>query len=458
MNAWSHVYFGLHRLLGSQVKQFYEELVRLEQSPSSVLERIKNDRLEKLLQHARTNVPFYRDRAPATTSARLQDYPILTKLDLREKFLDLMTPRLREEYDTGRRKQFYSWVKVQTGGSTGIPATVVHDAHYRDRGRAARLFSQRLCGFPLGVPFFRLWGNMRDINEMSDSIYQRTQRMFQREVLLNAFQMDDKRIASYIKTINRSHVEHLIGYVDSIEQLARHALSHGIRLRHLKSIMACAGTLTEDVRQLLVEAFGGKVHNFYGSRECAAIACECDQGGLHVFSSHLIVETVDEGGRQLTPGERGRILITLLQNLEFPIIRYEIGDVGAVSNAECRCGRPFPILKRLEGRTLEFLRSTTGGFVSPVYVRHLIGVVHNPGLIRRFQLEQTSLIEFTLRYQLEPGVSTERERETFALIARDLKAVLGRDCHLSFSCVQDFETAPSGKFLYTINRLSGMSQ
>src|SRR4029077_5114835 len=109
----------------------------------------------------------------------------------------------------------------------------------------------------------------------------------------------------------------------------------------------------------------------------------------------------------------------------FPLIRYEIGDVGALSADSCRCGRVFPMFESVEGRNVEFLRSTEGAYVSPVYIRHLIGVVHNPGLIKRFQLEQNSVEEFELKCELERGHGAAEVRDVFDRIARDLKAVLG---------------------------------
>ena len=119
------------------------------------------------------------------------------------------------------------------------------------------------------------------------------------------------------------------------------------------------------------------------------MACECGSGRLHVYSQHTLLEIVDGEGRPVPAGVTGRILVTLLGNRGFPLIRYEIGDVGSLSDVSCPCGLPFPVLQSVEGRALECLTDSRGNFVSPVYVRHLVGVVHNTdNVIQRFQLNQ----------------------------------------------------------------------
>lgn len=455
MNARALAYFSFHRLIGSSVEACYKEMLRLEGSSTLELARVQNERLEKLLHFAVQNVPFYRDRVPAKKNLALADFPILTKDDLKEYFLELMTSELRSEYVSGKHSRGYSWVKVQTGGSTGVPTTVIHDANYRDRGRAGRLYAQALCGFPLGTPYYRLWGSMQDINQARISRVQRILKLLHNEATLNAFLMDSQRMRSYLQVLSGSRTEHLMGYVDAVVQLAEFARDHKIPVRPLKSIMSCAGTLTEDSRRFLELAFGARVHNFYGSRECASIACECEHGGQHIFTNQVYLEIVDEEGRPVQTERSGRILLTLLQNNAFPLIRYEIGDVGMLSKSQCPCGRSFPILDRLEGRTAEFLRGTNGCYVSPVYIRHLIGVVHNPGVVRRFQLEQKSTTDFEFRYERNGDTSTEQECEVLSLIRRDLQAVLGNDSCLQIICVDAIPPTSSGKYLYTVNRVPG---
>ena len=85
------------------------------------------------------------------------------------------------------------------------------------------------------------------------------------------------------------------------------------------------------------------------------------RGKIDVYSHQARLEIVDDHGRPVSPGQVGRLLVTLLDNPSFPLIRYEIGDMAALDPGRCPCGRPFPLLDKLEGRRLEFLANSRGG-------------------------------------------------------------------------------------------------
>lgn len=452
MNLKTAAYFASHKLIGSKVREYFREFERLEHAQPREILRIQQQRLESLLHHAASGIPFYREFK--SNKPNLRDLPILTKDKLRKHFTELMTSDLRREYAGEKKKAAYGWIPVQTGGSTGTPTTVIHDREYRDRGRAGRIYSRVLCGFPLGVPYFRLWGSMKEVNQARESWKHRAQTYLSGELWLNAFRMEDTDIARYISLLNSGQAKHIMAYVDAASQIARFANQRGIEISPFKSIMACAGTLTTEVRQLLSDTFHARVHNQYGSRDCAGIACECEFGQFHYYAHNLVLEIVDDAGNALPHGSSGRLLVTLLGNRSFALIRYELGDVAALEGGFCPCGRSFPRLKMVEGRQTEFLRSCDGGYVSPVYIRHLIGVVHNPGIVKRFQLIQSTSSDFELKVQLEPGTSSERSRELIHLLLRDLQVVLGKNAKIQFLQVDAIPCSDSGKFLYTVNRTS----
>jgi phenylacetate-CoA ligase len=242
-----------------------------------------------------------------------------------------------------------------------------------------------------------------------------------------------------------------MAYVDAAEQLARFVEKSGTRMRRLESVMACAGTVTQEARDILGRVFGARVHNKYGSRECADIACECPAGGFHIYDNAVHLEIVDEHDRPVPVGATGRMLLTLLHNTRFPIIRYEIGDVGAFKEGLCGCGSPLPLLARVEGRISEMITAANGAYVSPVYIRHLIGVVHNPGGVEKFQFTQTDAAAYTLALQVDSTFSDGEFAKLAALLHRDLERVLGVDGQLAIFRVADIAPSESGKFLYVRN-------
>lgn len=447
------IYLGLQSMLGSRAGARLEEFLRLETAAPDDLRALQRERTDRLLRFAVQNVPYYRARCALHEQLHLEDFPILTKTAVRDHFRDLMSPEVNAGYEGGRRVG-YSWIEVKTGGSTGQPTTVVHDARMRDYGRAARLYSQRLCGFPFGTPYFRLWGSMQEINQMRDSAACRLTRLLAGERLFNAFRMSEARMREYLASMERSRVRHMMAYVDCAAELARFAREKRISVRPLQSLMACAGTVTPDCRGLIESVFGCKLHNKYGSRECTDMACECRHGRMHIYANHVLLEVVDEQGRAVQPGTAGRILVTLLNNHSFPMIRYEIGDVGALGEGSCPCGSPFPILERVEGRASEFLRTPAGAYVSPVYVRHLVGVVYNPGFVGRFQIVQREFTQFDLNLEVLGDTSDGQLESLGGRIEHDLAAVFGQACSVRARRVARIPESASGKFLYVVSQVS----
>ena len=448
MNWRKHAFLIGHDLLGSDLRAQYREFLGLEKWTPARLAEVHHTRLATLLRHAVETVPFYRDRVKR---AELAAFPVLRKDDVHAHFEEMMERSLLMEYRAPRRPRGYSWVEVKTGGSTGTPTRVIHDRDFRDWGRAGRLYSQHLCGFPIGTPFFMLWGSMRDISEAKDSAQKRILNALLRAHPLNAFLMDEARMADYAREINGSSLKHLMAYVDAAEQLARFTEKRGIQMRPLKSVMACAGTVTEESRSIIGRVFGARVHNKYGSRECADMACECAAGGFHIYHSGVHLEIVDDRDQPVPAGTAGRILVTLLHNRRFPIIRYEIGDVGALKDGVCPCGSPLPLLERVEGRISVFITSTGGAYVSPVFIRHLIGVVHNSGALEKFQFVQHAAAEYSLAMQMDVSCDEDAFRGTAARIRHDLEKVLGPEARLTVSRVADIPVSDSGKFLYVRN-------
>jgi phenylacetate-CoA ligase len=438
----------LQRLLGSRVGEKYTEFLCFERLDRQAYVAQCAERMDRTLSRAIGEIPFYRDRL--RPGSALDDFPILTKRAVNEHFDALLRPALRVQGRSSRWR--YGNKRVQTGGTTGTPTTVIHDADFRDAGRASRLYSQALCGFPFGTPYLLLWGSMRDINQARDSVSARALASLSGHRLLNAFQMNEEQIAKYLSLFHSERYHFAMGYVDALEALAQASRQSGRGGAAMRRIMACAGAVTSEAKEEIRAAFGATVHNKYGSRECTDMACECEFGALHVYSHHVHLEIVDDAGHAVPSGESGRILVTLLGNRTFPIIRYDIGDVGRATNADCECGRPFPLIGAVEGRTQEMLTTTSGAYVTPVYIRHLIGVVHNPNrLWRRFQVVQRSAISYEVFLERDPRANQEAVREMLSRVRQDLRAVFGANAQIALTVVDSIPNADSGKFLYVRN-------
>jgi phenylacetate-CoA ligase len=451
------LYFGLQRGLGSRIGPVWREFLAWEKFSPAQLNEAVDAKLSRLLAAATTHSEYYRNldlarRADESARDWLRRFPTLNRVTLRENFTTLVTDSLRGEItspDSVSHRR-YDWLVVKTGGTTGTPTTVVHDANTRDWGRATRLYALRQCGFPLGTRYFRLWGSEQDLLNQQVSLPQRVLRALLAEIPMNAFRAREADLRRHLETLQaHPKVEHLMTYVDAAAGLAMFLNESKLTPPKLKTIMACAGTVTPEFRQILMETFRAEVFDKYGSRECSDLACECSaHNGLHIFSPHAFVEILDEHNQPCPPGVTGRIVVTMLNNLSFPMIRYEIGDLGVWADAApCACGSPFPRLASLQGRADDMLVTEDGTLQSSVFVRHFVGVSLNRQLIQQWQLEQTGRTQFVFRYI---AVSDAGLAENLARLKESFQLVFGKSAQIEMRAVQEILPTATGKIRWIV--------
>jgi len=116
--------------------------------------------------------------------------------------------------------------------------------------------------------------------------------------------------------------------------------------------ITCAGEPGASIpttKKRMEEAWGAKVYDHAGATEIGAWCYECDEqpGGLHVNEALFLVETQDpDTGEYIEqPGRRGKMIITALDRLGQPCVRFDSKDVIEWSADPCPCGRTFRVIK-----------------------------------------------------------------------------------------------------------------
>ncbi|MBE6516959.1 MAG: phenylacetate--CoA ligase [Thermoplasmata archaeon] len=125
----------------------------------------------------------------------------------------------------------------------------------------------------------------------------------------------------------------------------------------LRKAIAGGEPWSESMREKLQKRTGIKVFNCYGASEFnGPMFLECEeQAGFHIWADFTLIEILDENDEPVKEGERGAIVVTMLQKEAFPLIRYKIGDISSLVWEKCKCGRTHPRLQRLSGRTDDML-------------------------------------------------------------------------------------------------------
>jgi len=217
------------------------------------------------------------------------------------------------------------------------------------------------------------------------------------------------------------------------------------------AIISTAEILTEETRELAQCMFGCQVYNRYASGEFGLIASECSMASMHIHSERVLVEVL-KNGMPAAPGTEGEIVITDLDNYAFPLIRYTTGDVGVLAESPCSCGRGLPVLKRLIGRTTDYIQTPMGVSVLASETFTAFRVVCTKQEIRQVQIVQPSLDTIIARVVLGDGYTKGLEEEIRKLLFELCFRHTGIR-HIEFEYINELEITASGKTPYYISLL-----
>ena len=445
MNRWIiwNVFFRLHeKLKGHATFSMLKEMEAAERLSPAGLEELRRKKLRDLIDYAYAHVPYVRSRMEEAGIAPgrireprdLELLPLMRKADVRAN-----RERLRSDI-AGKLASF------TTGGSTGEP--LIFDlAKRRVASRVAcRQRTSRWWGVWVGDPELAIWGAPVELKRQ-DHIRNLRDR-FLASRLLSAFEMNEQTISSYLDAIERGPCLQLFGYPSAIHQLCLQARKEGRNLRGLgiKVVFVTGEVLFPHQRELITETLNSPVANGYGGRDSALIAHECPSGGMHVLSDAVILELIGSDGRPVPPGEIGEIVITDLYSHEAPFIRYATGDMAIASSNQCPCGRPLPLLERIEGRSNDSIVTPDGRVINSLAA--IYGVREIEG-VEKFRICQKRLDCFHVQLMCNghfPADGEGRIREAWRKLFRV-------PLEVTFEYVDSFPAERSGKFRHIVSEV-----
>lgn len=349
----------------------------------------QRQRLLAIVRHAAAHSAYYRERFAGIELSDDLDLGALPRLDkptMIESFDELVTDRrltfagvvrhLDELKGTSPRREpmlFGEYRAMASGGTSGRRGVFVYG---RDEwtellagmARSSKVYIDFPPRFPrrrfaavfAGHPLHMTGRALRGMDVGAHRLLRLDARMRRGEMIeaLNAFQP-----------------EHISAYSSLVALLAEQQLAGELRIA--PGVVSTAGEVrTPEMEARIVDAWDQRPFNNYGATEIGmASATECDRhAGLHLFEDQVLFEVVDDEYQPVPDGEPGsRLLITNLFNRTQPLIRYELNDLVTVSPDPCPCGRPFPLLKSVEGRSDDVLElpAAEGGTIKvhPVTLR-----------------------------------------------------------------------------------------
>jgi len=152
------------------------------------------------------------------------------------------------------------------------------------------------------------------------------------------------------------------------------------------------------------------------------------------------VEIISDG-RDASPGETGEVVITDLDNRVMPFIRYRIGDAARATDRRCSCGRSFPLIDMIEGRTSEVVVAPGGRLL---LARRFATILQEMEDVRAFRIVQERIDRLDVQIVTRPSWTSQHGE---SLIQR-IRALVGEDMEVTLSQVPDLAVDPSRKERY----------
>ena len=400
--------------------------------------------LYKFICFSIKHVPYYRelnltklDFNEETIFEDIKKFPILTKEIIRKE-----KERLLPDIDLND----WTFDNV-SGGTTGEPVKFCHSGHFFDFEQGSKLLFDEWAGRKIGDSQIRLWGSERDIVSGKKDWLNKIYRWVRNEEFINTFKMSDRDMEAYIQRINKKQPKMILAYVQSARELGYYAKKKNIKIKPVKGIMTSAGTLDKSLHDELQKIYGGPVLNRYGSREMGDMACSCNKNeGLHINLFSTYIEILDQNNDSCNPGQKGRIITTLFKDYAMPAIRYDIGDIGSITEKKCSCGRGMPMLQSVNGRVIDEFIANNGALVYGDYFTHLF---YNCFNIKQFKVVQDQLEHICVHlvfYNKEEGMEDKRILD---YLSCNIKKIMGNEIKIDFLFEDDIPVSSSGKRIYT---------
>jgi phenylacetate-CoA ligase len=420
-------FFDILKLSGFPVREARKIFESIKQEPDLLAWQL--ERRDEIVRYHYQNNPFYRAKV-TSDPGDWDNLPIITKSDLQGDFLSKV-PQVKQPY-------YFS----QTSGSSGHPLTIVKDRmthtlawlmiehHYSKCGINLNDLQARFYGIPLsGLGYYK--------EKLKDLVSNR--------VRFPVFNLNDEILEQWLTKFRKRKFKYVYGYTNSIAIFADFLNRKGIVLKSvcptLKACIVTAEMCTEDDENLIKSSIGVPVFNEYGASEISIIGFK-GEGMWEVSDEIVYLEVVDDQGRVLPPGTRGRILCTLLQNRGTPLIRYEIGDLGSIIREN---GKTW--VTDLMGRSSDTVVLPSGrkvpGLTFYYVARQLLSDCDN---LREFRIVQTGLLDF----EVEVVFEDEEPASLTAIIRKGFDEYLEPGLNVTIKPMDIIVRTSAGKFKHFV--------
>lgn len=328
----------------------------LERSSLADIKNYQGQRLADALAYLQHHSPYYRELfqkenigiGKIKTLDDLAQIPTTTKQQFGERNMDfLCVPREQlVDYTT-------------TSGTTGKPVTVALTENDLQRLALNEASSFEIAGAKAG-DLFQLMLTL-DRQFMAGMAY----FLGLRKLGAGIVRSGPASPQTQLENILRYKPDSIVAVPSFLLKLMEYAGANNVDLNSTGIKKAiCIGEPVRDIRlkpntlaNRIREKWNLQLFGTYASTEMQTAFTECEHGaGGHHQPELIIVEILDDEGRQLPAGDFGEVTITTLGVEGMPLLRYRTGDICCYYEEPCKCGRNTIRLSPVTGRKNQMIK------------------------------------------------------------------------------------------------------
>ena len=430
------------------VEFLLQSLRRLKWSRAE-LQEFQDRRLRSVLNNAYENVIFYHE---VFKSAGLHPSDIKGVGDLYK--IPIVTKRMMKKYpakdliSTPHSPQ--SLKTISTGGSTGQPFRMYINSAEDAWRKAIYMRANITCGQKLRDR----WVAIIDPQYSSGkNTVQKLLRLYYRVIVPVLL----PRILQY-ETVARMSPDVLDGFPSSLNLLAKEKSSREDNRIKPRLVFGSGELADKGSIKYFEKVFDAPYYDQFGCTEIDRSAWQCkERDGYHLDIDSVVTQFVDKDGKETGLEEEGEIVYTSLFNYAFPIIRYNVEDIGMRTDDECPCGISLPMMKVVGGRSNSYLVFPDDRVVSPMRFIELLGAFKLDREIDQYQVVQETKTNMKI---LVKKTSAEVDEEAVAKTLRSnivdgLPEVSGLDqMDIDVDFVDEIPLSPRGKLNVVTSRVN----
>jgi phenylacetate-CoA ligase len=421
----------------SQARSYFE-MKREGRLPAPGLTELQNRRLRALMAWAGERVPFYRELFEARgvrpdeirSASDLDRVSVTTKAQMQAAALDRVMAR---GILPGR------CVSLTTSGATGFPLRLYFTRDDFTRSNMNWLRPQLAWGVRPRDAQMEITGPH---NILAQKTWYQKIGAWKREQI-SVF----RPVEDWVALWNRLRPEVLYGYSGSLRLLALHCLDFGPLVPRPKFVIGVSDLSSEEDREVIRRAFGCELIDIYGAAETGCLAWYCRDCKSYHLNSDTVIVQVCRDGKPVPAGQSGNIIVTNLLSRAMPIIRYDLGDIGRLSDRPPSCGRSLPLMEIVEGRADSVLRLPSGRLLSPMF---FYGVMKPARDVRAWRIVQEENGALTVLAVPRPDAPPEWP----ASLKRHIEERLGEKTIVEVVPVASIPPDASGKVRAVISKMS----